>query len=956
MRTESALCLALAFSLLLPGVLAIGPPSLTPASEVPYPAAPGAGCALLADPPERRCPRWTYLLEGSTTVNKGAEGLALRHDGAVLFTTGGSGNFFRLDTSQSASVAVTSAYDAAEGELLWTAVHEGPNGVAFARAVAVSPDGSKVYVAGTERAGSYDALVIAYRATTGDELWSTRIDVAGRADQATVLGVSPDGLTLYVGGQSLADGASTALVAALGSGVGDVLWVDTQSAAGGRQAAYALRVAPGGDAVFTAAEAEFSSPDTATVLAHAAGNGARLWTASIPGPRAPRPDGLDVTTDGALVLAVGHTSATPTQLLAVAFRADDGSLVWSNAYARAGARESWGNLVRVAGDGASVVVAGMSGSQLVLGLHAATGQFLWVGQAGVVFMRPLALALSPAGDAAVVAGWGRDAGRIEGADLTTAAYDMRTGALRWFAIDGGRLLDIPAGAAVSPNGERAYVAGTRAKMDWGHVIGDRVVHAYQSSSARGVLALIDSGVNPYHIAFRDTSALAFQHPCTYIVGYPCNATALPITLDAESYEEAVAKDKPIWDAVQQGKLYWIPGTKIVGAVRFGSGGINCPLVPAPPANIVARDVGGGVLGSCPAERNLLDDHGHGTMTASRSVGNAHSLCTECRLVVIEGLGPAGVRWAADQGWIDVQSNSWLNLVPPPANQLRGTTLVAACSANPSPSCVFNPGSTAAAFAYAQARMLTLAASGNGAAYILGFAPTPTYVLSTAAPGVILVGGHDNGRAALWSGAPAHVVADAYRGWAADGFHLTKWGPAPIACCTSAASPYAAGGAAAIVLEARRILGDTRTGARDGVLAEGPRDLVPGGPLKDGDLTLAEAKELLFKTAQARPQEGRDDGQASFVAELRAPGEDELMPYGPGGNPFCQGCVAAPLRWEQVPPGPAAIPLLGYGAVNEFSVAAAAQVMRGEAGMPDRGLEDQFFSLDAQVRQAFFVGT
>lgn len=160
----------------------------------------------------------------------------------------------------------------------------------------------------------------------------------------------------------------------------------------------------------------------------------------------------------------------------------------------------------------------------------------------------------------------------------------------------------------------------------------------------------------------------------------------------------------------------------------------------------------------------------------------------------------------------------------------------------------------------------------------------------------------------------------------------------------------------MVLEARAALGDTRTGVRDGVLAQGAP--VPGSPyLGDGVLNLSEAVEVFMKTARPRLMEGPDDGLLNFAAEPRPPTPAELLTHGPGGNPFCQGCIAAPLKWEQlgdVPPG-AQAPLAGYGAINPDSVAFACDVLRGERDLPDRSVEDQWFALDAVVRGVTFVG-
>jgi hypothetical protein len=447
-----------------------------------------------------------------------------------------------------------------------------------------------------------------------------------------------------------------------------------------------------------------------------------------------------------------------------------------------------------------------------------------------------------------------------------------------------------------------------------------------------VVALIDTGINPYNVAFRDRSPIAYRHPSTYIPGYPKTAPALRVTLDVP-YAQAMARDAKLWASVRPATLYWIPGTRIVGAISFGSGGTNCPYAPAPPAN--------SVNGPC-TEHAILDDHGHGTMTASRAAGSPHSLAPQARIVEIEGLGGKAVRWAADRGWIDVQSNSWIDLTPPPASGLQ-----------PEDDGEFWGYSTSNAFAHAVSRTVTIAASGNGAAYLAGAAPTPTYVLSTAPPGVILVGGHDNGRATLWAGAPPHVVADAYAGYAAVRDSSTAYRPDPIACCTSAAAPYAAGGATAIVREARRILGDRRSGIRNGVVARGPARLVSRGPLADGVFTLEELRRVFLATSEAIPRAGRDDGDTHWTGDGSSP---ELVPYGLGSNPFCAACTTTPYRWDQAPQGSDLYPFVGYGAINERSVALASRVLRGLVTLPGRAAADGHYAQDQELREVFFLGT
>lgn len=450
--------------------------------------------------------------------------------------------------------------------------------------------------------------------------------------------------------------------------------------------------------------------------------------------------------------------------------------------------------------------------------------------------------------------------------------------------------------------------------------------AARARPAVAVLALIDTGINPYAPAFRDTSALARRHPSAYLPGYPKDARALELSLGLP-YEEAIERDRAIWASVKRGELYWIPGTRIVGAISLGAGG-TCSAERPPPAN-----AGGGCN-----ERLLLDDHGHGTMTASRAAGWPASLGAAppgpdpaTRIVAIEGLGAASVIWAADQGWIDVQSNSWLSLVPSPANSRVAD-------------------STSAAFRRAAERMVTFAASGNGSAFVLGALPTPTYALSTSPPGVILVGGHDNGRMTLWAGAPPHVVADAYGGMTALRDSSAPMAPHPIACCTSAAAPYAAGAAAALVATARAALGDDTPGVADGVLASGKPRGIAQGPLADGDLTLQEFTDVFLHTAQARPAEGRDDGLIHWAGEPRAP---DFTQYGPGANPFCLLCTTTPVAWTSVPEQADAYQLIGYGAIDERSFKAALAVLAGREPLPERPAADAQYDADQQLRAVLF---
>lgn len=429
-----------------------------------------------------------------------------------------------------------------------------------------------------------------------------------------------------------------------------------------------------------------------------------------------------------------------------------------------------------------------------------------------------------------------------------------------------------------------------------------------------VVAHIDVGINPYADEFAWDDPRALQHPCTYIPAYPCNATAVWLSLDEPDWAAAYAKDRAVWEGLQLRTLYWFPGTKVIGGLSYNRHG--------------------GVV--------LLDEDGHGTMTATRSAGNTRSLCETCLFVAIEGLGAQGVTWAADSGFVDVQTNSW------GASWLtQSTTYV-------------RPISEAAR------KHVVLFASGNGFQGFDGYVSSSTYTMATGAPGAILVGAHDNGRVLPWPGSPPHVIADGYGGWTAFKDRVADVAPDPGACCTSAASPYAAGGAAAVVMEARRILGDPGPGVRGGVVARGPPGLVPQGPLADGVFTLDEFRQVFFHTATLRPAEGPDDGLLHWMAR---PGPDGVPPFdetspdfpfdwldGWGQNPFCGGCYSTPVEWRRVPGDASVWDREGYGAIDPASVEAARHVLLGHAALPERPVEDALYEADQAVRNLYWFRT
>ncbi|HEY7873581.1 MAG TPA: S8 family serine peptidase [Actinomycetota bacterium] len=435
--------------------------------------------------------------------------------------------------------------------------------------------------------------------------------------------------------------------------------------------------------------------------------------------------------------------------------------------------------------------------------------------------------------------------------------------------------------------------------------------------ANAVVAVVDTGINPYHETFRDDSPQAKRPPWTYIEGYPKNATRLDLTLDAKDYWTAVKADcKRVWSKIKPGKLYWVPGTKIVGAITF-----------APQTAIDCKSEEPSAGG------RILDNGGHGTMTASRATSSQYGACQHCDVVAVQFSAsiPLGspsdstveavnsIEWAAkSSAWIDLQSNSWGPFVPgwDPTGQAGLLTS--------------NPELVRAVQKVSE-KHLAFWASGNGAAFRGGVAGHPTLLSPHLAPDAIIVGGNDSGYFTAWSGFPPHIVSDACNSWAARYTDMAESADT-VGSGTSSATPFAAGGAARILLEARSILGDDSTGVAGKVVASGPKHLVHEGPLVDGKLTLEEWKRLTFVTATPRPQGHFEDGTPC----------DAASPYGP-----------MPVAWNDIPDGYPEYLHIGYGAVDADSFELAAKVMRGKAPVPDRTATDEYFTQDRAAREALY---
>jgi outer membrane protein assembly factor BamB len=144
---------------------------------------------------------WVKRYDGPDSSTDNANAVAVSPDGTKIYVTG------RSASSTTSYDYATVAYDAVTGARIWAKLYKGPgDALDEALAVAVSPDGTRVFVAGVS---SFDYATVAYDASTGARIWSMRYDGAGLDDLAQAVVVSPDGTKVFVTGWSLGSAPTT---------------------------------------------------------------------------------------------------------------------------------------------------------------------------------------------------------------------------------------------------------------------------------------------------------------------------------------------------------------------------------------------------------------------------------------------------------------------------------------------------------------------------------------------------------------------------------------------------------------------------------------------------------------------------------------------------------------------------------------------------------------------------
>lgn len=390
-------------------------------------------------------------------------------DGRAVFVVEITGDGPWAESTPRHAPLTVMAFRTSDGHLLWQ-VHLGapirPGTGAQSAALAVSPDGTDVFVTGSGAPPGGHSTVprvftAALRATDGYRLWTALYGPGGSG--ATAIAVDPVLARVYVAGSSHPTAPNADfLTVAYRAGDGHRLWAATYAGPAGRDdAARSIAVDPRGTWVAVTGWSEGSQGETqtATVL-YAAADGTRRWVTRQAGAAAlygPVTQGSNAAaTTGAFVYVLGRDL--------VALRASDGRPAWTSP------APAVGGLVAVNPNGRQVLVTGYArgssgGAVVTLGYRASDGHIQWRAQDGDPrsdAQFPSGLTVSPNGRTAFVIAWDFTVlGNPGVARWRVVAYATSNGAVRWMATHraSDELTAFPDSVAANPGGGVLYVVG-----------------------------------------------------------------------------------------------------------------------------------------------------------------------------------------------------------------------------------------------------------------------------------------------------------------------------------------------------------------------------------------------------------------------------------------------------------------------------------------------------------------
>lgn len=477
----------------MPALLLLVPAAV--AALPPLPDVVGAACLAVGQVavPTGVCEEWSATYGPTASTFAGYHQLPFATeaaDGSMLFVGGtiSHGDFVNIDDFNLLALG----YDAATGALVWSREYDGPGRNAErAYAVAAQPGGDLVFLVGASFGldNRADFVTIAYDARTGEERWIARSGIVGTGDEAIDVALSPDGSTVYVAGHFEAFVASQDFaVVAYDAATGVARWTTRiDSPIHGEDNLEDLVVSPDGSRVFVTGATRFDFAYDLFTAGVDAASGTLLWTALRDGSYA---NAIGVSPDGSRVFVTGRVTAPFVfDMLTIAFDAGTGEQLWTSRYDNPvyDGQEAYGLAVHP--DGQTMYVVGDSwrsgfGNVALIRFQIvayATDDGAQRAEATYLHAAPIQdtaydIEVTPDGRRVYATGWSLDP--ATGVDYATVGYEADTLLQVWSARRHGWLVpdletvgtwlywwpallvgDRASDLALSADGSRLYVAG-----------------------------------------------------------------------------------------------------------------------------------------------------------------------------------------------------------------------------------------------------------------------------------------------------------------------------------------------------------------------------------------------------------------------------------------------------------------------------------------------------------------
>lgn len=374
--------------------------------------------------------------------------------------------------------AMTLPAHAASLTQTWADRYVGGTDFQYAQSLAVSPDGSMVYVTGISagpinEGDPYDAFAtIAYDAATGDVVWLDRYSDWEIDNWASTVVVSPDGQRVYVTGLT----PNGYPIVSYDAATGERLWVSHAPRDTGVGSDGELTVSPDSQRVYFTGEIMIGDGPASELLTAAfrASTGATIWSDRFAGPDGMqiRPSAIAIDHGGRRLYVAGTTgdlnqfpTPNPPDIATVSYQAASGVRRWVKLYDGPAHLTDFGQALVVAPNGRSVIVGGFSETstrtyQSVVVSYRRAGGMAWATRSGTSSVNRFlsALTINRSGSTLYATGEQGPPGESWG-QYRTMSLSASTGAIGWSRSYGTGVTADATAIAMSPDDAVVYVTG-----------------------------------------------------------------------------------------------------------------------------------------------------------------------------------------------------------------------------------------------------------------------------------------------------------------------------------------------------------------------------------------------------------------------------------------------------------------------------------------------------------------